>query len=338
MQAGCVTTSGPLIISAEEVSSFDTAGALLLHQYLDFLAAQGASYQFQHFKPEWQNLLQLILSHPPESLPPQPRKMNALALIGKEFSDKFLYFLHFFDFIGRMMMVLLRAFYQPWRFHGASILKTMDEYGCRALPIVGLLCFLIGIVLAYQLGGQLQTYGADIFIVYLTGVAILREFGPLIAAIILAGRSSSAMTAQIGSMKVNQEIDALLAMGLYPVEFLVLPKLIGMLLIVPFIIFWADLLGVMGSMFMAKVSLNINYFTFIHQFGDTMQVKQLFVGLSKAPVFALIIALVGCYQGFQVEYSAGSVGSRTTKSVVQAIFLIIIADAGFSILYSLLGI
>ncbi len=328
-----------LILDAAAMTEFDTAGALLLNQYLTSLEAQGTHYQFKNLKSEWAKLLQFVRENPPAIpavLVQEP--LSPIAFIGKETLLRLSYFFHFFDFIGRICCVVWRILKQPRRFHLKSIVNTIEQSGINSLPIIGLLCFLIGIVLAYQLGGQLKTYGANIFIVYLTGVAILREFGPLIAAIILAGRTSSAFTAQIGSMKVNQEIDALLTMGLFPSEFLVIPKLIGLLLVFPLLIFWADIFGVLGSMFMARISLNIGYYTFLSQFAHSVELKQLFIGISKAPIFALIIALVGCYQGFQVEYSADSVGSKTTKSVVQAIFLIIIADAAFSIFYSAIGI
>jgi phospholipid/cholesterol/gamma-HCH transport system permease protein len=214
----------------------------------------------------------------------------------------------------------------------------VDSAGVRALPIVGLLTFLIGVVLAYQLGVQLKNYGANIFVVYLSGTAILREFGPLITAIIVAGRTSSAFTAQIGMMKVNQEIDAMLTMGLSPVDRLVMPRIIGMLIAFPFLIFWSDVLGVMGSMMMAKSHLGVGYIPFLENFRQTVSTNSFWIGMSKAPVFALIIATVGCYQGFEVSSSADSVGRKTTESVVLSIFLIILADAAFSIIYSTLGI
>lgn len=328
-----------VLIDANGIKEFDSAGALLINQYLAALQQANIKHSITGLKSEWQELINLVAEHPITLPEPKPQpKITPLAFIGEETILRFMYFFHFLDFIGRITAMIGRICKQPKRFHIGSIVNTIDQAGLRSLPIVGLLCFLIGVVLAYQLGMQLKSYGANIFIVYLTGVAILREFGPLIAAIILAGRTSSAFTAEIGTMKVNQEIDAIMTMGLYPSEFLVVPKIIGLLLIFPLLIFWADIFGVIGSMFMAKVSMGISCFTFLHQFADSVEVKQLFIGLSKAPAFALIIAIVGCYQGFQVEHSADSVGRKTTKSVVQAIFLIIIADAAFSVLYSALGL
>jgi phospholipid/cholesterol/gamma-HCH transport system permease protein len=298
---------------------------------------KGGQCTRQGFAPETEKMLNLVAEQVMEPVP-TGKKTNLIDRFGKVALDRLVESRDFLDLVGRICLSFVAAVQKPSRFHLNSIISTIEMTGSRALPITGLLSLLIGIVLAYQLGAQLQRYGADIFVVYLSGTAILREFGPLIAAIIIAGRTSSSFTAQIGMMKVNQEIDAMLTMGLSPVDWLVLPRIIGMVLIFPFLIFWADALGVMGSMLMAKVNFGIEYLSFLSQFKQSISIESLLVGLSKAPVFALVIATVGCYQGFEVGHSADSVGMRTTRSVVQAIFLIIIADATFSVIYSMLGI
>jgi phospholipid/cholesterol/gamma-HCH transport system permease protein len=320
------------------MTAMDTAGALFLQRYLRELQQQGVTYRLEDFQPKWLELMTFVADNPLEALPEAPSSFSGLAYLGQSVVEKGHDVLHFFDFIGQMVTVFMRALWHPRNFHLKTIVNTAEQCGVRALPIVGLLCFLIGVVLAYQLGIQLKTYGANILIVFLTGLAMLREFGPLIAAIIMAGRTSSAFTAEIGSMKVNQETDALMVMGLSPMEFLVIPKVVAMLLVFPLLIFWADLFGVLGSMLMAKMNLGVSYIAYLHEFGNSIDVKQFLIGLSKAPAFALIIVLVGCYQGFQVQYSADSIGKQTTRSVVQAIFLIIIADALFSVLYGHVGV
>jgi len=168
-------------------------------------------------------------------------------------------------------------------------------------------------------------------------MAVLREFGPLMTAIIIAGRTSSAITAQIGTMILNEEVDALRTMGLSPMSRLVVPKVLGLLIVMPLLTFWADVFGVIGAMVMSKNMLNINYGDFLNRFQHVVAIKHYYIGLSKAPFFAMIIAAVGCFQGFRVAPNADSLGKQTTISVVQAIFLIIIADALFSILYSAHG-
>lgn len=235
-----------------------------------------------------------------------------------------------------MSSKIFEAFGYWRRFQLPSIVSNINSAGIQALPIVGLLAFLIGIVLAYQMGLQLQTYGANIFIAYLSGLAIFREFGPLITAIIVAGRTSSAFTAQIGSMKINEEVDALKTMGLSPTELLVMPKVLALLFVFPLLIFWADLFSILGALYMSKWMLNVSYSDFLLRLKDTVGLDQLMLGLYKAPAFALLISLVGCFQGFRVE--ADTIGSQTTKSVVQALFLIIIADAIYSIIYSWLNL
>jgi phospholipid/cholesterol/gamma-HCH transport system permease protein len=240
----------------------------------------------------------------------------------------------FIILLGDLTTQFFQAFANWKRFQFPSIVSIVHSAGLNALPILGLLSFLIGIVLAYQMGLQLQTYGATTFIAYLSGMAIFREFGPLLAAIIVAGRTSSAFTAQIGSMVVNEEVDAIRAMGLSPVELLVMPKVIGLLFVFPILIFWSDAFSILGSMYMSKASLNIGYSDYLAHLQDSVGSDQFVLGLYKAPAFAIIVSLVGCFQGFRVQYRTDSIGTQTTKSVVQALFLIIIADAVYSILYS----
>lgn len=261
-----------------------------------------------------------------------------LDLIGLQAHKKLQQCQGFLSLLGELTIRFYNAATDWRKFHFKSMVRVMELAGLQALPILGLLSFLIGIVLTYQMGIQLKTYGANIYIVYITGMALQREFAPLMTAIIVAGRTSSAFTAQLGSMKVNEEVDALTVMGLKPTELLVLPKIIAMIVVFPLLIFWADLFGTIGAMLMSKFMLNINFQEFISRLKESLGVKQYLLGLSKGPVFSLLIAFVGCFQGFQVQGSANSVGLYTTKSVVQAIFLIIIADALFSIVFTWVGV
>ena len=193
---------------------------------------------------------------------------------------------------------------------------------------------MIGVVITYQMGLQLRNYGANIFIVDLLGLSVLREFGPLITAIMVAGRTGSAFTAQLGIMKINQEIDALDTIGVTPAELLLVPRIIGLLISLPLLIMWANIFGVLGGMIMSNNMLNITWYDFLHRFSNVIPLRALLIGLGKAPIFALIIASVGCFQGMQVKENADSVGQNTTRSVVMAIFFIIVADATFSVIFS----
>ena len=173
---------------------------------------------------------------------------------------------------------------------------------------------------------HILTEEPDIFIVNLTGIAVLREFGPLITAIIVAGRTSSSYTAQLGMMKLNEEVDALKTMGISPYERLVLPKMIGLIIAMPLLTVWSDAFAIFGSMIMSQGMLDIPYIDFLHRFANEIEMQTFWLGICKAPVFAALISSVGCFQGFQVQYSSESVGTQTTRSVVQAIFMIIIAS------------
>ncbi|MDA3786403.1 MAG: ABC transporter permease, partial [Deltaproteobacteria bacterium] len=210
--------------------------------------------------------------------------------------------------------------------------------GVQALPIIGLLTFLIGVVISYQGGVQLQQYGASIYITDLVALSMTREFAPLITAILVAGRTGSAYTAQIATMQVTEEIDAIRVLGIDPVELLVLPKLAAMLIVMPLLTLYADFLGILGGMLMAGLMLDVSSTAFLQRLPAALTMESYLIGISKAPVFAVIIVMVGCYQGFMAKGSAENVGARTTSSVVLAIFLVIIADALFSIVFSWIGI
>jgi phospholipid/cholesterol/gamma-HCH transport system permease protein len=243
------------------------------------------------------------------------------------------------SYVGRVTLEGLEAIYHPrGNLRVAALFHQIEETGINALPIVGLLAFLIGIVLAYQGADQLKRFGAEIFTINLLGVGLLREIAGLITAIIIAGRSGSAFTAQIGTMRVNEEIDAMQTIGINTVDALVLPRILGLAIALPFLTFYADIMGMIGGAVMCYFDLHITLPVFMRQLQDAISVNTFLVGIIKAPVFALIIGLVGCYEGLQVERNAASVGRLTTRSVVESVFLVIVLDAAFSIIFSIVGI
>jgi len=295
------------------ITHMDSAGALMLSDMLDRLSQDGQIANAQGLKAKFQALFALVSDETQKlrgELTPPNAWPNGFYVVGRWAANKYFQFLSFLAFIGELMVLLFHALTKPNRVQWKAILKVMDESGYRALPIVALMALLIGVVLSYQLAAQLKVYGADIFVVDVSGVAILREFAPLITAIIMAGRTSTSFAALIGTMKVNEEIDALKTIGVFPI----------------------------GSMLMTKAYVAIPYYAFLERFQYAVSLKQFILGMIKTPVFAIIIATVGCFQGFQTGTSAESVGQRTTAAAVQAIFLIIIADAAFSILYSMMGL
>lgn len=325
-----------ITINGKEINNFDSAGALALMTCVEQLKQKDNQVELIDFSENQNQLIHLIESKK-EILTyqiPALKSESVLYQIGKESENKLMQIDGLVILIGDLSTKLFEAMGNWRRFQFPSIISNISSAGLQALPIVALLSFLIGVVLAYQMGLQLATYGANIFIAYLSGMAIFREFAPLITAIIVAGRTSSAFTAQIGSMKVNEEVDAILTMGLSPTELLVLPKVLGLIIVFPLLIFWSDIFSILGAMMMSKSLLNVGFDDYLIRLRDSVGLSQLMLGLYKAPVFAILISLVGCYQGFRVQASADSIGSQTTKSVVQALFLIIIADALFSVVYS----
>jgi phospholipid/cholesterol/gamma-HCH transport system permease protein len=241
-------------------------------------------------------------------------------------------------FVGESSLALVACVAHPARMRWRPILFNIRSAGVDALPIVGLLSFLIGVVVAYQSADQLRQYGANIFVADVVGLSMLREFAPLITAIIIAGRSGAAYAAQIGTMSVTEEIDAMRTLGIAPIELLVLPKVLALMIAMPLLTVFADVLGVFGGMIMASAQLDVGYDAFLERFAKAVSVTAYLIGICKAPVFAAIIAMVGCYQGFRTRGGADSVGRQTTRSVVQAILLVVIADSLFSIALSALGV
>jgi phospholipid/cholesterol/gamma-HCH transport system permease protein len=224
-----------------------------------------------------------------------------------------------------------------WRIRWRAVMAEIEAAGVRALGIVGLLSFMIGMVMAYQGGATLASYGANVLIVNLVGIITLRELGPLLAAIIVAGRTGSSYTAQLGTMRITEEIDALRALGLPPFELLVFPKVIALVIALPLLSMFADVMGLLGGAVVANYGYGVSFSVYFERIPQVVNLTTLWLGLIKTPVFAIVIALIGCMQGLRVRGSAAEVGHATTISVVQAIFMVIVIDAVFSVLYNLMG-
>ena len=326
--------TGELLIDAQAVSAMDTSGAWLLHRTRRDLEAGGRSVRFTGLRPEFESLLRLIAARTAESVITPPPAPGFLASFGRKAWAGLLGAFGLLSFLGDNTIALMRSIAHPQRIRWRSIVYNLQATGVAALPITGLLSFLLGIVIAYQGAEQLRRFGASIYIVDLVGLSMLRELSPMITAIIIAGRSGSAYAAQIGTMKVTEEVDALRTIGIGSLDLLVLPKVLALVIALPLLTVYTDVMGVIGGMVMARAQLDVSFATFIDRLGDAVSLTSFLIGLGKAPVFAVIIALVGCYQGFQVDGSAESVGRQTTMSVVQSIFLVILVDALFSIVFS----
>ena len=242
------------------------------------------------------------------------------------------------SFGGAVSMSFLGALAKPFRVRWAQVLRVLELDGVRALPVLGMLAFLLGVVIAYQSGVQLRVYGGNLYVVDLVTITVLRELGPMMTAIVVAGRSGSAYAAQIGTMQVTEEVDALRSIGVAPLDLLVLPKILGLILALPLLTVFANVASVGGAMVMSAMMLDLSPEVFLRRIPEAVTLSSMMTGIAKAPIFAVAIAVVGCYQGFQVRGGADSVGSHTTTSVVQAIVLVIVLDAAFSVVYSWMGI
>lgn len=333
--------AGSVRVDATGIESIDTAGAWVLHKLLARLEGQGAPVTLEGLRPEYARLLQAVTEHvqdpsaapaPTLATPPLLERVGRNAGAAGEQAYAML------GFVGESALTMWGCVTHPGRMRWRPILFNIRRAGFDALPIVGLLSFLLGIVVAYQGADQLRQYGANIFVADLVGLSMLREFAPLITAITIAGRSGSAFAAQIGTMAVTEEIDAMRTIGIDPMELLVLPKVIALVVVLPLLTVFADVLGVAGGMLMARSQLDVGFVEFLDRMGKAVSTTSYMVGIGKAPVFALIISVVGCFQGFRTHGGADSVGQQTTRSVVQSIFLVIVADALFSIAFSLLDL
>lgn len=330
------TLDHELIIDLGALEGLDTAGAMMLQRTMSACGGRTDESRFVNAAPEHMTLL-VAMTDNLAPCPTEPPQRNAFILmlnrLGQGVENVYFSALHILNFIGVVISVLWRILREPKRLRLTSTFHHMEEAGLDAVPIVGLMSFLIGAVVAFMGAKVLQQFGAEIFTVDLIGVAVLREFGVLLTAILIAGRSGSAFTAQIGSMKVREEIDAMRALGLDPVEVLVAPRVIALLLMLPLLTFVAGMLGMVGGALVAWSSLNITPGMFMARTQEVIVLSNFWVGMIKAPFFAFIIAVIGCFQGTQVEGSAESVGQRTTLSVVQAIFVVIMLDAFFAMFF-----
>jgi len=332
-----------IAMDAGAVEKLDSTGAWLLLRTRKALENAGRTVGTLKVPERYASLLANLDHDDKKRRPPPAPRMSPwryrLYRIGKATVEAGRQGWRMLGYLGRVTVEtgeMIAAPRKNLRF--AAMAVQVEETGISALPIVGLLAFLIGIVLAYQGADQLKRFGAEIFTINLLGVGVLREIGGLITAIIVAGRSGSAFTAHLGSMRVNQEIDAMQTMGLNTVDTLVLPRVIGLVISLPLLTFYANIMALIGGAMMCYFDLGITIPVFLRQLNQAVDVSTLVVGLVKAPVFALVIALVGCYEGFQVERNAASVGQLTTRSVVESVFLVIVLDAAFSVMFSVLGV
>jgi len=328
-----------LEINLEKLTYLDTAAAIFLDNIYNSFSKKGIEVSFISKSQDILDTLALVKSKKDmhKSIK-QKREISLIEFIGKYVYIYFLGFLSFISFIGELFATKMHYIRSFKNFRFKEIAFEINESGVKAIGIISLTSFLIGLVVAYQSAFQLKIYGANIFIVDMLGISILRELAPLITAIVIAGRSGSAFTAQIGAMKITEELDAMRTMGFSPHKFLVLPRILALMITMPILIFIADIMGIIGGMVVANLDLGISSELFIERFSEVVAAKHFFIGIIKGPFFAFLIATIGIYRGLMVKNDTQSIGFNTTKSVVESIFAVIVCDAIFSIMFTNLGI
>jgi phospholipid/cholesterol/gamma-HCH transport system permease protein len=323
-------------VDASAVEQLDTAGALEIL----LLAGAGPETRVTTREKAHADLFKLVQTSMRKASPERHARWIGgwLEDVGRTLVGGLGQALGLCAFLGEIVVTFGTALVAPRRFRFPSMIKQLYEVWIRALSIVGVLCFLIGVVVAYQGVQQLKQFGAETFAVEATAIAVFRELGVLFTAIIVAGRSGSAFTAQIGTMQVNLEVDAMRTMGLQPVEWLVLPRIMALVLALPLLTFWGNMAGLLGGAFACNIYLDFSVSQFFERVRDTVAPWHFYTGMIKAPVFGVVIAIIGCFEGLQVKGSAESVGQLTTKSVVESIFCVIVLDAIFSVIFLLAGV
>lgn len=338
-----IPQGGACRLELSDISGMDTTGAMLLHRIAGRLDGLDWDRLLSDLPERFRPLMELAQRASRTqaveiAYPPQGGWIRIVERLGRATVEAAREGRDLLNFLGVVTTVFVGAVMNPKRFRPKAFVTQVEQTGLNAMLIVGLLQFLIGVVLTYLMAGQFRKFGAEVLTVNLIGLTVLQEAGVLITAILLAGRSGSAFTAQIGTMKVNEEIDAMQTLGLDPIEVLVLPRILALMITLPFLTFFADICGILGGALSAMLALDISLAQFMRQLHDAVTLKDFLIGMVKAPVHAVIIALVGCYEGLKVQRSAESVGKLTTKSVVESIVLVIVATAVFSVLFSILGI
>ena len=327
-------------LDATGLGALDTAGAALLVRLLGAERLRELTPAAAGLSSEYQALLlavtEAVIKQGPTEGGPGWRFGDGLALLGRRIVAGSRQVLQFVGFLGEALLTFLVLLPRPWRWRITALIAQMHQAGLNAVPIVVLLNFLVGAVVAFLGATVLRDFGATIYTVDLVAYAFMRELGVLLAAILLAGRTASAFTAQIGSMNLNEEIDALRVQGLNPMELLVLPRVLALLITLPLLAFVAMLSGMLGGAVVAVLTLDVSFVRFV-AIVQEIPVRHVLLGLAKAPVFAVLIALIGCLEGFKVEGSAQSLGEHTTSAVVQSIFVVILLNAIAALFYMEMG-
>ncbi len=325
----------PIVWDVSGVEVFDSAGVLLFRTFYEAYKKK-IPVEIVGYTQKQKEMYEMLASHMTDEIP--ERGEGFLSQIGKSALVTLGDLKDFTTFLGHLFYAFFYLLTHPGQLRIKETVYHIHQSGFNALVIIAMTSFLVGMVIAYQGAVQLAKFGADIFIVDTVGISIVRELGPMITAIVIAGRSGSAYTAEIGAMKITEEIAAMRTMGFDPYNFLVLPRVFALIIALPLLIFFSDIIGIFGGLVASSMQLGISFDQFISRLNEVLEVKHYILGMIKGPVFAFIIAAIGCFRGFQVSDNTESIGLHTTASVVNAIFLVIAFDALFSVIYTELGL
>lgn len=324
--------SAPVAVDGHALQHIDTAGALLLCDALAAAAADPARLPLRGFVPAHERVLEVVRGRFSDTAASaRPAALALPARIGKNLADGGAFLLGHVEFLGRTLAAFAQVLRRPRSLRVHELFAQLSQVGVHAIPVVALVTSLIGVVMAYMLGLQAEKFGASIFVVDGVALGITREFSPLIVATIMAGRSGAAFTAQLGTMKLTEEIDAIRTLGLDPAQVLVLPRVLALVLTLPLLVFVGNVAGLGGAMLMASATLDLSPQTFIDRLLVSLSPRHYVIGLAKAPVFALFIAVIGCRMGLSVSRDTRSIGIHTTSTVVQGIVAVILLDAIFAV-------
>lgn len=334
-----LTLPPEVAIEGSELECIDTAAALALLDHLKDAGVDLDRLALERFAPNEARIVRQVLARLAEVTTPMPHRDESLtARVGRATMTVVDLLLGHLNFFGEVLVKLFQSLLAPATIRLREVTAQFEQVCINAIPVVALVTVLIGVVVAYLLGLQAEKYGANIFVVDGVGIGATREFAPIIVAVIVAGRSGAAFTAQLGSMRLNEETDAIRTLGLSPMSVLVLPRVLALMAALPLLVFVGDVMSLIGAMLIADPMLDITPTTFMARLQESLAIKHVYAGLVKAPVFALFIAVIGCRMGMTVRRDTRALGIATTSTVVQSIVAVILLDAAFAVLFQELGI
>lgn len=326
-------------IDGSALTSIDSAAALVLLRTLQVAQPAPGGPSWVGFSATNRRIVEQVRTHLAASVAaPTPHRPRALARLGRQAIELASLLGGHVNFLGATLVAFGQALLQPRRLRLRELTVQLEQAGLMAIPVVALVTLLIGVVITYLLGLQAEKYGANIFVVDGVGIGATREFAPIIVAVIVAGRSGAAFTAQLGSMRLTEETDAIRTLGLSPMQVLVVPRVLALMVVLPLLVFVGDVTSLAGAMAIAGPMLDVTPVAFLARLREALDTRHVFVGLAKAPVFALVIAVIGCRMGMTVGRDTRALGAATTSTVVQSIVAVILLDAVFAVLMQALDL